>query len=576
MLYRFQKYSRMRRFSYAIREVFRTPPVEVKEAPWCIVSMVANGDVAMYLLAIKSFYPKLGRGKVAAIIDRDMPQALRDTLARHVIGLEFVILEHIPTGACQRGGTWERLLYVLDRSEREYTIQLDSDTLTVSDDVDEVVHCLEVNTSFTISDGFEIMSLPEVAQEAEVTPSEYIGIVSERMFAHYPDGEHLRYVRGSSGFAGFSRGGFSRAALTDFHKKMDSLVGAPRWREWGSEQCGSNFAIANSPGAIVLPRPEYASFTPRVPRNEVKFFHFIGSFRFLDGYYAARGREVIARLRTGVTTSTVANPTTRDDRLPLAFTRTLRPVSGLKYLTWQVLGRPYALWLRSRSGPEFQLRPRGESNRNNDVGVAYEIFVHRYYVPPIWIPPERVRLITDLGANVGLSCLYFLATYWAARVIAFEPHPDHAAQFHLNVARNRFTDRVTLHEAAAGTANARAWISDEGSSSQLSVNEGEGYQIDVVDVFPLLAGRRVDILKMDIEGSEYELLEDPRFCDLDVRALVMEWHPRANRSSGQEWCSSRLQALGFRVYPVFGNASCGMLWAYKVPQPSAANALDRL
>src|SRR5712671_3837977 len=146
MLYRFQKYSRMRRFSYAIREVFRTPPVEVKEAPWCIVSMVANGDVAMYLLAIKSFYPKLGRGKVAAIIDRDMPQALRDTLARHVIGLEFVILEHIPTGACQRGGTWERLLYVLDRSEREYTIQLDSDTLTVSDDVDEVVHCLEVNT----------------------------------------------------------------------------------------------------------------------------------------------------------------------------------------------------------------------------------------------------------------------------------------------------------------------------------------------------------------------------------------------------------------------------------------------
>ena len=136
MFYRFHKWRRARRLNRAISGILDTPPIRLQPAPWCIASMVANSDVPMYLLSLKSFYPKLGRGKVAAIIDRDMPQALRDTLARHVIGLEFVILEHIPTGACQRGGTWERLLYVLDRSEREYTIQLDSDTLTVSDDVD--------------------------------------------------------------------------------------------------------------------------------------------------------------------------------------------------------------------------------------------------------------------------------------------------------------------------------------------------------------------------------------------------------------------------------------------------------
>lgn len=122
MLHRARHHFQRRRLNRAIIAVFDTPPIEVKDAPWCIVSMVANGDISMYLLALKSFYPKIGRGKVAAIIDRDMPAMLRETLARHVVGLEFVILEDIPTGPCQRGGTWERLLYVLDRSEREYTI----------------------------------------------------------------------------------------------------------------------------------------------------------------------------------------------------------------------------------------------------------------------------------------------------------------------------------------------------------------------------------------------------------------------------------------------------------------------
>src|SRR5262245_24819493 len=175
--------------------------------------MVSNVYVSMYLLSLISFYPKIHRGHVTAIVDRDMPAALRETLVRHVKGLELVILEDIPTGICQRGGTWERLLYVLDRSEQEYVIQLDSDTLAVGDELKEVVRCVESNTPFTISDGFRLSTLAQIAEEALSIPSNYIGIVAERMFQSYPDNDNLRYVRGSSGFAGFSRGGFDRASM---------------------------------------------------------------------------------------------------------------------------------------------------------------------------------------------------------------------------------------------------------------------------------------------------------------------------------------------------------------------------
>ena len=571
MFYRLRKQFRTRTFERAIRGILDTPPIEVIDAPWCIVSMVANTDVSMYLLALKSFYRKLGRGKVVAIVDRDMPQTLRETLARHIPGLELVVLEDIPTGTCQRGGTWERLLYVLDRSDLEYTIQLDCDTLTVGENLDEVVYCIETNTPFTMSDGFSLLPLPDIVDQAEATPSDYIGVVAERMFRHYPAWEKLRYVRGSSGFAGFSRRGFARAEITRFHQQMEALVGRKRWREWGTEQVASNFAISNSPGAVVLPYPEYASFTPQLRPSLAKFFHFIGEFRFSDGYFAARGREVIAALQNGKRPAFPPTPKAeRQERLPLAFTRTLTLRSAFRYLAWRAQGGQGTAWLRLRSGPQIQLRPA--SSGNGDYGVAYEIFVHRYLASPVWIPRVRVKRIVDIGANVGFSCLYWLAIYWRAEVIAFEPHPGHVAQWRVNVARNGLESRATLHAVAAGAANGRAWISDAGTSSRLSHAAESGCEIQVVDAFELLADVRIDILKIDIEGSEYELLEDPRFGALDVYALVLEWHARSDRLWGREWCEKRLAELGFRVYPIFEKKSFGMMWAYKTQWPVHGDA----
>jgi len=45
--------------------------------------MVSNDDAHLYLVAMKSFYRLIKRGKLVAIIDRDMPKASRDLLAEH-------------------------------------------------------------------------------------------------------------------------------------------------------------------------------------------------------------------------------------------------------------------------------------------------------------------------------------------------------------------------------------------------------------------------------------------------------------------------------------------------------------
>lgn len=296
MFYKLRKRLRQERFNLQIRDVLRTPPMPVVDAPWTVVSMVGNAEVAMYVLAIKSLYPKLGGGKLLAIVDRDMPRASRDTLAAHLPGIALTDLEDIDPSPCQRGGTWERLVHLVRLSEAEYVVQVDADTLALDRDLDEVVECIRTNTSFAYADNhWSVKSLREAAADAEAFPSDYVGIALERSFAGWPDADRLQYVRASSGFAGYARGGASMALLEEFHAQMKRALG-PRWREWGTEQSGSNFVVANAQRRLILPFPAYATFTQPEHAGPAKFRHYIGTHRYAGSHYPANAKRIIGEL----------------------------------------------------------------------------------------------------------------------------------------------------------------------------------------------------------------------------------------------------------------------------------------
>ena len=544
MFYRYRRKHEIRRFDRQIAGILDTAPLVLRDAPWCIASMVANRDVPMYLLAIKAFYPKLGGGKVVAIIDRAMPQSMRDTLSRHLVGIEFAILEDIPTDPCQRGGTWERLLYCLDRSETEYTIQIDGDTLAVGDNLDEVVQCLRENRSFTMSDGFARLPLPEAAAQAQATPGDYIGLVTERCFDRYPDAANQWYVRGSSGFAGFAKGGYSRAQISYFHQEMEALVGKQRWREWGTEQCGSNFAVSNSPDPVVLPHPEYASFNRHVWRSRAKLFHFIGRFRFMDGYFAARGQEVIAALQPGAAPALRQKPedTRRLVAAPTSLVRSLTPGSAAAYLRWRLGGRTGALQLQPRVRHEFQWHQAFSPVLQIPPGIpgaldaVRDIFAGNLLIPPAWIPQERVLLVADVGARTGTASPWWLATYRRAAVVAFAPGTAEAELLRTNLAGNGVAARAEVVDAELGSAEGRA------------------------RVIAQLAGRPIDILRLGPDAQA--LLSDAGFVTLDLHAIVLDG---AGASA-----AGQLGALGYATYDV---PETGALWGYRRPPASGHGSM---
>jgi hypothetical protein len=300
MFYKWRTQRAKARFYRLTAGIMNTPPMPVVEAPWTIISMVSKSDPQMYVLAMKSFYRHMKRGKIIAIVDRDMPDEKRNILSHNLPGIKLIHLEDIDTGPCQRGGTWERILYVLDHSRDEYAIQIDADTLTFGpEDIQEVKSCVENNLSFTLGNaGRPIAPMLDIVEDARAMKRNYVGIVLEAAFDRYPGAGNLKYVRASSGFCGYAKGGISRAAVEQFHIEGEKLLGS-RFREWGTEQSASNFAVANTPGAIVLPYPKYANFWSGLPRGRSSFLHFIGANRYLDDYFVHLAHGVIAELNAG-------------------------------------------------------------------------------------------------------------------------------------------------------------------------------------------------------------------------------------------------------------------------------------
>jgi hypothetical protein len=241
MLYRLRRKLARDRFERQCRNVRATAPLRPVGAPLTILSMVSHVDVIMYLIAIKSLYRRLGRGKIVIVDDGSLTADDCGLLAEHLGNPTIVAMHTLGTGRCPRGGTWERLVLILDLcAAGDYVIQVDSDTLAQAG-LDEVAGCVEAKRAFTLGTrmGGAFCTLREAAARIVDLPGDHVQMRAERGFATLPDADRRRYVRGSSGFAGFAPGGFRRADLETFSLEMHERLG-DAWTEWGSEQVASN------------------------------------------------------------------------------------------------------------------------------------------------------------------------------------------------------------------------------------------------------------------------------------------------------------------------------------------------
>jgi FkbM family methyltransferase len=186
------------------------------------------------------------------------------------------------------------------------------------------------------------------------------------------------------------------------------------------------------------------------------------------------------------------------------------------------------------------------------------------------LEPDSVNYVVDLGGNVGYTCLLWCWRYPRARVLTFEPNPTHSEILNWHVQVNHYSKRVAVIAAGASSHDGSAAFVDADVWSRV-VSEGEpkppnSLTIKLVDFFAAIGNDPIDILKIDIEGGEYDIMNDVRFDAVArrCRIIIMEWHQFDPSQPGGAWCTAKLESLGFGVQQTNAAGNIGLLVARKL------------
>ncbi len=164
--------------------------------------------------------------------------------------------------------------------------------------------------------------------------------------------------------------------------------------------------------------------------------------------------------------------------------------------------------------------------------------------------------ILDLGANIGLSVLFFKKLYPKAQITAFEADPKIFGYLMKNIHGNGYRD-VELINKAAWHEDTTLKFSSEGADGGRAAFPGDGNLIDIeaVDMKRFLEGRRFDFLKMDIEGAEEFVLPACGEYLPAFKFVSMEYHSKAGRKQCLDRIIGLLSDAGFRIHIHAGSCS---------------------
>ena len=171
-----------------------------------------------------------------------------------------------------------------------------------------------------------------------------------------------------------------------------------------------------------------------------------------------------------------------------------------RYLTFRG-AYPYRCRIRTPLG---QVAPTLWSP--HDMLTVVEVFAKQIY--PVM---RDASTIVDLGANIGISALYFLTEAPRSRLHLFEPNPRLTPRLRANLAG--FEDRVEIEAAAVADFEAAVEFGLEPTGRyggigiagtdtiELRARSASAVLEEVLEI-----DGRIDLLKIDIEAGETSLL----------------------------------------------------------------------
>lgn len=166
---------------------------------------------------------------------------------------------------------------------------------------------------------------------------------------------------------------------------------------------------------------------------------------------------------------------------------------------------------------------------SSDIEVFYQIWIEEEYKKSIEIINEKILLssspiILDIGANIGMSAMYFKNKIQESNIFAFEPFESNLKRIPTDISSFQLAlwNKQTKLNPSTEFRDGKAW-----SISMIEAPSGQ-IQGDVLSAFFTLSkSNEIDILKVDIEGAEFNAFinsTDNQNSLSTVKSVIMEIH----------------------------------------------------
>lgn len=161
-----------------------------------------------------------------------------------------------------------------------------------------------------------------------------------------------------------------------------------------------------------------------------------------------------------------------------------------------------------------------------DILIFNQVFIKRAYDVKVNFKP---KIIFDLGANIGLVSIFYKSKFPNAIIVAIEPEKSNYFLLKKNLEKYK---NITSINTAVWSSNSYLKIINQnernwGFQVKLANKKDEKSfkALDIPSLLKIINKEQIDILKIDIEGSEHELFSKNYSSWLNAtRLIIVEPH----------------------------------------------------
>lgn len=176
--------------------------------------------------------------------------------------------------------------------------------------------------------------------------------------------------------------------------------------------------------------------------------------------------------------------------------------------------------------------------RSPEIGFFQEMFLDRVYEQEADFIPRKGRTVLDIGANIGLYALWNSKRVDTGKIICFEPNPLVYPLLQKNIKDNQLVNVEVFPYAigintgevefevspfSSGDGTIMKWRNKNTSSSNYNKYI---LNMETLDHFAKQRNlnETIDLIKMDIEGAEFEAICGAKEVLKITKRIVMEYH----------------------------------------------------